>query len=104
LLTLCSANVAHADMSYEDFDRHRDSPVYRAFFDGLFQGISWANAVVWTNGAADRVLIYCAPGAVTREQAIDVIDRSVATHPDRATWFVSAVLATGLAETFPCPR
>ena len=100
VLSLLSTGTATADIFYEDFDKHRNSPLYQFYLEGVANGIAWANSAARKEGRG----LYCAPKrmAITPEQYLDILDRYMRDHPGGADYLgLSLVLA--LQETFPCP-
>ena len=100
VLSLLSAGTATADIFYEDFDKHRNNPLYQFYLQGVANGIAWANSSARNEGHG----LFCPPEkmAITPEQYLDILDRYMRDHPGGADYMgLSLVLA--LKETFPCP-
>jgi hypothetical protein len=77
LLGLFVAPSANADMLYSAYDQHRENSMFQAYFDGVTNGVFWANAMAESQSDA----LYCPPAKmeITRDQYVDILDRYMAS-------------------------
>jgi Rap1a immunity proteins len=80
----------------------RGDPAGRFFLMGTGNGLSWANAQLYT---AHKPRLFCVPDklALTSDQELDILKRYVREHPTFADMSVGAVLAEAMIDAFPCP-
>lgn len=103
LATLLFVSSAQAEVTYEIFDKNRDSPMSTTYIMGVARGIEWMNSLAKSEGRP----FYCSPSQLplTKEQIIDILDRSAQKRGQEGRKdFVELILVFALRDFFPCPR
>lgn len=99
-LTLIAAGPASAEPSAQDvLGAHASAN--NEYFQGLVDGISWANAAASKSGAP----IYCPPDelVITTGQYATILRTKIAKEPRLATYWASFAMLSALKTAFPCP-
>jgi hypothetical protein len=81
----------------------RGDPASKFFMMGTGNGLSWANAQLYT---IHKPQLFCVPEklALTSEQEVDILRRYVEENPASADTPVGGVLLAALIDAFPCPK
>jgi hypothetical protein len=101
LAVLAVSLPARADLLTKLALARSSDPTTRTYFQGLADGMGWANATAREDGKAP---LFCQPGklALTTEQIINIVQR----YADKDTFFMDmplgATMITALKEVFPC--